>query len=236
MSFVYFMDWFSSQKGSTTCSRPERPFHFMHVAVKPSECEDGVPRPVDDWEPRANITKLFTNRNISLQKQDEITTLSNKFYVKRDYVVTCIEHLTNLQLCEQTWARTREEEQNNKYDEYDWLILVLQREFNKLKVHELNKYIIENKINRLQSQQMSCKRAIPQPLNIFWKTSKQQEQNGSDSEICDSESDQELVLEVFGSESETESEQQQQILETVPLVIKKHYGWHAGNWALSQLK
>ena len=84
---------------------PDRPFHYMHVAVTPSE--RGLPRPVDDWQPRANITKLFNNGKISLHQQDEITKFPETFYVKREYVVTCIEHLTNLKLTEQNQARTR---------------------------------------------------------------------------------------------------------------------------------
>ena len=73
----------------------------MHVAVTPSETESGLPRPVDDWQPRANITKLFNNGKVSLNNQDEITKFSVTFYVKREYVVTCIEHLTNLKLTKQ---------------------------------------------------------------------------------------------------------------------------------------
>ena len=72
----------------------ERLFHYMHVADTPSCTEAGEPRPADDWQPRANITKLFQDGKISLQQQDEITTFSETFYVERKYVVACLEHLT----------------------------------------------------------------------------------------------------------------------------------------------
>ena len=77
---------------------PDRPYHYMHVAATPSETAGGEPRSVGDWQPRANITKLFNAGKISLQQQDEITKFSETFYVKREYVVGCVEHLTNLQL------------------------------------------------------------------------------------------------------------------------------------------
>ena len=92
-----------------------------------------------------------------MQQQAEITKFSETFYVKREYVVGCVDHLTNLQLRKQIRARTREVEQNRrkekKYEEYDWLDLVLQGQLNKLKVQELNKYITENKLNTKGNKQ-----------------------------------------------------------------------------------
>jgi hypothetical protein len=71
-------------------------------------------------EPRANTTQLFNDGKISLQ-QDEITKFFQTFYVKKEYVVACIEHLTKLQLTKQIRARTREEQnqRKEKYNEYD---------------------------------------------------------------------------------------------------------------------
>ena len=92
----------------------ERLFHYMHVADTPSCTETGEPRPADDWQPRANITKLFQDGKISLQQQDEITTFSETFYVERKYVVACLEHLTNLESTKQIRARSRAEEKNQR--------------------------------------------------------------------------------------------------------------------------
>ena len=95
-------------------SDPDRPFHYMHVAATPTETAGGEPRSADDWQPRANIKKLFHAGKISLQQQDEITKFSETFYVKREYVVACVEHLTNLQLTKQIRAKIREAEQNRR--------------------------------------------------------------------------------------------------------------------------
>ena len=104
---------------------PDKPFHYMPVMVTPLCTESGSTRPVDDCQPRANIKKQFHNGEISLENQEEITKLSETFYVKREYVVASIEHLTNLQLTKNIRANTREEEQRQRkekeYNEYDWL-------------------------------------------------------------------------------------------------------------------
>ncbi|CAB4030308.1 Transient receptor potential cation channel subfamily A member 1 [Paramuricea clavata] len=92
------------------------------------------------------LKKQFHKGEISLENQEEITKLSETFYVKR----TSIEHLTNLQLTKNIHANTREEEQRQRkekeYNAYDWLNLVLEGKLNTLKVCELDKYIDENKL------------------------------------------------------------------------------------------
>lgn len=62
---------------------PDWPFHFMHVAVTLWETESGLPRPVDDWQPRANITNSFNNDKISLQHQDDNKIFWNILRQKR---------------------------------------------------------------------------------------------------------------------------------------------------------
>ena len=45
---------------------PDRPFHYMHVAVTPSETA-GEPRSVDDWQPRANIKQQTVRLKVNLK-------------------------------------------------------------------------------------------------------------------------------------------------------------------------
>ena len=74
----------------------DRPYHYMHVSVTPKLTGKGTPRDADDWQPRANLKKLYNNGQISLQQQDRITEFCEKFYVKKKHVLTSIEHHTNL--------------------------------------------------------------------------------------------------------------------------------------------
>ena len=77
---------------------PERPGHYMTVSETPLENENGTERQPDDWQPRVNITRLFNNSELSLRDQDKISDFASHYYVKREYVVNYIKHLTNLQL------------------------------------------------------------------------------------------------------------------------------------------
>ncbi|CAB4031021.1 Transient receptor potential cation channel subfamily A member 1 [Paramuricea clavata] len=58
---------------------PQRPMHYMDVSVTPTHTEGGEEREADDWQPRANITKMFNTESISLDQQDLITEFSDKF-------------------------------------------------------------------------------------------------------------------------------------------------------------
>ena len=104
-----------------------------------------------------------------------------------------------MQLTKQIRARTREAEQNRRkektHEEYDWLVLVLQGQLNKLKVQELNKYITENKLNTEGKKQDKInaitadvlrKSNIKTSEDILGQQDKDQEQQISDS---DDESD-----------------------------------------------
>ena len=227
---------------------PERACHYLPVADTPLCTENDTPRPVDDWQPRANITKLFQDGEISLQQQDEITTFSETFYVKREYVVASIEHLTNLQSTKQIRSRGRAEEQRHrkerKYDEYDWINLVLQGELSKLTIPELDKYITENKLNKKGKKKDKLDAITADVLRKHQGRPIEDllEPQHRDQASSESDSDQDIVLEEFGSESDPESEtedepenEQIQTVDPVPLVVQTRYGRYAGNWALSEL-
>ena len=62
---------------------PKRPF-------------SGTPKDADDWQPRANLKKLFNNGPISLQWKEKITEFDEKFHAKKEGVLTSLEHYSNL--------------------------------------------------------------------------------------------------------------------------------------------
>ena len=84
----------------------------MSVSETPTHTESGEERPVDDWQPRANITKLFNMGSISLEHEETITEFAERFYVKKEYVVTYIQHLTNLQHGKEIRSRQRAKEKS----------------------------------------------------------------------------------------------------------------------------
>ena len=66
---------------------PERPSRYMSVSETPTHTESGEERPLDDWQPRANVTKLFNMGSISLEHEENITEFAESFYVKKDYIL-----------------------------------------------------------------------------------------------------------------------------------------------------
>ena len=124
----------------------------MNVSETPTHTESGEERPVDDWQPRANITKLFNLDTISLEQEESITEFAEKFYVKRNYVVNYVQHLTNLQHTKDIRSRQRAKDKSQRedkgYDDYNWLDLVVKGELENLKVMELDKYLDKNKLNK----------------------------------------------------------------------------------------
>ena len=97
----------------------------MDVNVTPTHTESGEEREPDDWQPRANITKLFNEGSISLDKQESVTEFSEKFYVKREFVVNYVQHLTDLRRTKDIRARQRirdkKQREGKSYNDYDWL-------------------------------------------------------------------------------------------------------------------
>lgn len=147
-----------------------------------------------------------------MENQEEITKLSETFYVKREYVVASIEHLTNLQLTKNIRANTREEEQRQRkekeYNEYDWLTKRIQWVW----LCELDKYIDENKLSK-KGKKKDKLSAITADILRKSNTGTVEEvlkqgqvDEGSNELESDLESEQDIILEEFGTESEPDVE------------------------------
>ena len=50
----------------------------MDVFATPKD-KAGIKRKADDWQPRANIKKLYNDYELSLNDEDKITAFANKF-------------------------------------------------------------------------------------------------------------------------------------------------------------
>ena len=97
----------------------------------------------DDWQPRANIKKGFSNG--SLQTETDIDRFATKFAVDPKLVEEYVQHLNDLKQRSQMRAaqRGRKSQQlrQKTFKEYEWRQLVLGGEISKLKVFELDKYL-----------------------------------------------------------------------------------------------
>ena len=97
----------------------------------------------DDWQPRTNIKKEFSNEN--LHTGTDIDRFSTKFAVDPKLVNGYVQHLNDLKQRSQMKAaqRGRKSQQlrQKTFEEYDWRQLALGGEISKLKVFELDKYL-----------------------------------------------------------------------------------------------
>ena len=103
----------------------------------------------------------------------------------------------------------------------------------------MDKYIIQNKLNKngRKKDKLNAIKAdvLRKSHSKSIKDVLGQQQNVEES----SDSEEDIVLEEIGSDSENENEsesEQQQIAEPIPLVVQTRYGRYAGNWALSKLQ
>jgi hypothetical protein len=227
---------------------PMRPGHYQSVSTTPSINENGDERDVDDWQPRANIIKLFGCGELSLEKEDRLTEFSEKFMVKKEYVRSYVQHLTNLQIAknirqkERSTAQARRKEKG--YEEYDWMGLVLKGELGKLTVLELNKYLTKHnlKMKGRKSEKISAITADVlrrnQP-NVIETALRRVEPSVEEEEGEEEESDEDLVIGEIEADSTcdsgSEEENEMSMDGPLPLVVRTRYGRYAGHWNLFKL-
>ena len=73
---------------------PDRgnPGHYLPVFKTPLVDKAGQPRAVDDWQPRAFITSMHKEGNISLDDKEVVKATADKRAVAEELVIACIEH------------------------------------------------------------------------------------------------------------------------------------------------
>ena len=61
---------------------PMRLSNFLNVSITPIQKENG--EEVDDWQPRVNITKLFTAGIMNIVQGESVAEIADKFYVNKN--------------------------------------------------------------------------------------------------------------------------------------------------------
>ena len=111
-----------------------RPGHFLPVA----NCIG--PRQPDDFQPRANLKKLFKNGMIAVTDGPKISDFAKTYCVKEKYVMFYLQHLQGLKTLQSIREKSRHRQRQDKlektYADYDWENLVRSRAINKLLVKE----------------------------------------------------------------------------------------------------
>ena len=106
------------------------PVNFMDVFKTP--VKDRQP---DEWQPRAYIN-MYSNGEITLNDEELIQQTSKKLNVEVCHVVQSIEHLRYLQASKRRREKENEEKKkkrvNMKYEDYDWIDLVVSKKNKKI--------------------------------------------------------------------------------------------------------
>lgn len=124
-------------------------FHYKSAKDTPT---DG--RQTDDYQPRAQVKKLFNSGMISSTNHECITEFSERFIVRVDTVREYVEHLEMLKLGKekrlQSAQKKREETAEKTYGEYNWNQLFEQNLIEKQTVPTLDKYIAHHKLGHFK--------------------------------------------------------------------------------------
>ncbi|CAC5417173.1 unnamed protein product [Mytilus coruscus] len=124
-----------------------RPGHFKDVWDTSFLQEDGTSRVRDDWQPRANIIKRF--KDGLLNNAEAVTNFAKEFCVNEIHVQAYVTHIVNLKNAQNIRSNDRKLQNVRKirkqYKDYDWEKLVLDRNLNRLLVHELQTQTVKNR-------------------------------------------------------------------------------------------
>ena len=90
----------------------------------PNRTTDGHQRPLDDFQPRAQIKKHVKEGKLTLTDSESITSFSKAFAVEEDLVRNYLEHLQYLKLKKlkrrDDRKKKKEAESQMTYNDYDW--------------------------------------------------------------------------------------------------------------------
>lgn len=172
---------------------------------------------------------------------------SEEFMVKKEYVQSYVQHLTNLQTTRMIRQKERTTEQARRkekgYEEYDWMELVLKGEFAKLTVLELIKYLTKHNLQLKGKKAEKVNATTADVLrrnqpNVI-ETALRRVEPSIEDEEGEEESDEDLVVGEIEDDStcdsDSEEENETSMDGPLPLVVRTRYGRYAGHWNLFKL-
>ena len=115
--------------------------HYLPVWKTPLTDLQGRPIPVDDYQPRVQIARLYKEGSLNMESNEALKDFASSYAVEEGLVKKAIEHLVDIERREQIRSNQRQVNQQEKrekpYDKYDWQQLVIDGDLKKLTVLEL---------------------------------------------------------------------------------------------------
>ena len=129
-------------------------YHYMPARNTPIVDQHGKPREIDDFQPRAQLRKLYCNGEISSSDEVKIHECREKYIVDEVLVRSFILHLEHLDLLkrkrEKQQSEKKKERNEKSYEDYNWKQLYETRQIKGLKVFELDRYITKHKLTKMK--------------------------------------------------------------------------------------
>ena len=98
----------------------------------------------DDFQPRAQIKRLFEESKLASGDFEAITKFSDKYIVSEKLVAEYAEHLAQIEMCKEKkkeeTERERMEQLNREYNGIEWVGLYNSDKLSSLRVGELSLY------------------------------------------------------------------------------------------------
>ena len=120
-------------------------FHYLSWSATPT---DG--REPDDFQPRAQIKRLFEESELVSGDSEAIRKFSDKYIVLEKLVAEYVEHLAQIKMRKEKkkeeTERERMERLNREYNDIDWVGLYNSDKLSSLRVDELSLYFSHHKI------------------------------------------------------------------------------------------
>ena len=175
-------------------------FHYHHHTDTPTSI-DGFQRRPDDFQPRSNLKKLFSEGEISSHDDNKIEVFSKKFIVPTEIVKNYIVHMKTLKSDKEKRTianqQKRQDEGAKRYKDYDWVSMFENNCIDKLTVSVLDKYIMHKQLGHFRYKNekiQAVKRSIASNLVV--------EEEGT----VEDENEDDVIMEQYESESDAESE------------------------------
>ena len=120
------------------------------TSESPEKWKDG--REPDDFQPRAQIKRLFEESELASGDSEAIRRFSDKYIVPQKLVAEYVEHLAQIKMRKEKkkeeTERERMERLNQEYNDIDWVGLYNSDKLSFLRVDELSLYFSHHKITR----------------------------------------------------------------------------------------
>ena len=203
-------------------------------------------RKPDDFQPRAQLRKLFNSKDISTKSKENIDEFCKQFAVDRRLVIEQLQHFEYLEYKKQKRSTKKQVEQAakklNTYDDIEWQKLYTERKLKTLSVNELDLFIEKHikcgidtnikkneKIHVIEAELAKQMAATFMQRKTKNKPSNIDESSDESSSSDDSETE---ILDLDDGNSTDESEDETNEESNQPTVSR--YGRRQGNWRTRQ--